>query len=156
MNQALFSCKQGDGAPVLPHVNQMLGYIDYLAKLGSPVPDKLTIDLIINSLNSKFDNFRMNFVLRESDPALTNLSNLIKSAETAMHGSKPNPILMVRSAKNKRTKRGKRNKKGSRSEPAALVKDKALKPKGGVSKDDKYFACGGLGHWSHKQNVLRS
>ena len=62
-----------------------------------------------------------------------------------MHESKSNPILMVSSNKTRRKKRGKKNKKGYGSESAA---SKALKPKGGVKKDDKCFHCGELGHWS--------
>ena len=54
-------------------------------------------------------------------------------------------ILMVGSTKTKPKKRGKKNKKGSCSEPGT---SKALKPKGGVGKDDKCFTCGGFGHWS--------
>ena len=123
----------------------MLGYIDYLAKIGFPIPDECAIDLILHSLNGKFSSFLMNFVLKKINPRLSELLGLLRFAEGTMGESKSKAILMVGSTKTKPKKRGKKNKKGSRSEPAA---SKALKPKGGVGKDDKCFTCGGLGHWS--------
>ena len=145
-SKKLFACKQGPNAPVVPHVHEMLGYLDYLAKIGFPIPDTCAIDLILNSLNSKFASFQMNFVLQKSDPPLSELLGLLRSAEGTMRESSSKPILMVSSSKTKqRKKRGKKNKKGSSSEPAA---SKALKPKGGVKKEDKCHRCGELGHWA--------
>ena len=144
-SKKLFACKQGPNAPVVPHVHEMLGYIDFLAKIGFPIPDECAIDLILHSLNGKYANFLMNFVLKESDPPLSELLGLLRSAEGTMRESSSKPILMVSSSKTKRRKRGKKNKKGSRSESAA---SDALKPKGGVKKDDKCYYCGKLGHWS--------
>ena len=123
----------------------MLGYIEYLAKLGFPIPDECMIDLILHSLNSRFSNFLINYVLKEKYPPLLELLGLLRSAEGTMGESKSKARLMVGSTKTKPKKRGKKNKKGSCSEPAA---SKALKPKGGVGKDDKCFTCGGQGHWS--------
>ena len=55
-------------------------------------------------------------------------------------------MLMVCSGKTKlRRKRGKKNKKGSSSESAT---SKALKPTGGVKKEDTCRHCGELGHWA--------
>ena len=140
----MFACKQGDNSPVVPHVHEMLGYIDYLAKIGFPIPNECAIYLILHSLNGKFSSILMNYVPKEMDPLHSELLGLLRSAEGTMHESSLKAIHMVGSNKTKRKKRGKKNKKGSRSEPAA---SKALKPKGGVGKDDKCFTCGGLGHW---------
>ena len=69
-SKKLFPYKQGDNAPVVPHVHERLGYIDYLAKIGFPIPDECAIDLILHSLNGKFSNFLMNYVLKETDHPL--------------------------------------------------------------------------------------
>ena len=90
----------------------MLGYLDYLAKIGFPIPDVCAIDLIFNSLNNKFSSFQMNFVLQKSDPPLSELLELLRSTEGTMRESSSKPILMVSSSKTKqRKKRGKKNKK---------------------------------------------
>ena len=128
----------------------MLGYIDYLAKIGFPNLDECAIDLILHSLNGKFSSFLMNYVLKKTDPPLSELLGLLRSAEGTMHESSLKSILMVGSNMTKRKKRGKKNKKGSCSEPIA---SKALKPKGGVGKDDKCFTCGGLGYWSRNCTI---
>ena len=69
----LFACKQGDSAPVVPHVHEMLGYIEYLAKLGFSIQDECAIDLILHYLNGRFSNFLMNYVLKEKDSPLSEL-----------------------------------------------------------------------------------
>ena len=111
----LFVYKQGENDPVVPHVHQMMGYIDYLAKLGFPLPNEYAVDLILHSLNSNFSNFIMNYVLKDDDPPLNELLGLLRSAEHAMQKSKPKAIMMVNSGKTKRKKNSKKNKKGSRS-----------------------------------------
>ena len=111
-------------------MHEMLGYIDYLAKLGFSIPDECAIDFILHSLNGKFSNFLMNFVLKEKNLPLSELLGLLQSVEGTMRESKSKPILMVGSNKTKHKKRGKKNKKGYGSESAA---SKALKQIGRAS-----------------------
>ena len=145
-SRKLFGCKQGENAPDVPHVNEMLGYVDYLSKLGFPIPDEYAIDLILLSLNSKFSNFLMNYVMKDSDPPLAELSALVGSAESAMLNSKASPILMVSSAKGKRKRRSKKARTGSG--PSDAPSGQGETKKGVASSTDKCFNCGGLGHWS--------
>ena len=79
-SKKLFACKQGDNAPVVPHVHEMIGYIEYLAKLGFSIPDECVIDLILHSLNGRFSNFLMNYVLKKKDLPLSELLGLLMSA----------------------------------------------------------------------------
>ena len=80
--------------------------------LDFSIPDECAIDLILHSLNGKFSNFLMNYVLKEMDPPLSELLGLLWFAEGTMHESSSKAILMVGSNKTKRKKRGKKNKKG--------------------------------------------
>ena len=45
-SKALFGCKLAKGALVSPHVIKMIGYIESLQKLGFPLNDDLTTDVI--------------------------------------------------------------------------------------------------------------
>ena len=45
--KSLNACKQGERDPVGPHVLRMIGYIEYLAKLGAPIAVEHQIDLIL-------------------------------------------------------------------------------------------------------------
>ena len=65
--QALSACKQGEKDPVGPHVLKMIGYLEYLAKLGASISPEHQIDMILHSLNSGYSQFVMNYNMNEID-----------------------------------------------------------------------------------------
>ncbi|KAK8680563.1 hypothetical protein V6N13_109505 [Hibiscus sabdariffa] len=46
-SKALFQCKMSKGSPVGAHIIKMMGYIQTLEKLGLPLKNKLTTDVIL-------------------------------------------------------------------------------------------------------------
>ena len=47
ISKSLFACKLAEGSPVSPHVIKMIGYIENLEKLGSPLNPDLVTDVIL-------------------------------------------------------------------------------------------------------------
>jgi len=50
VSSSLFACKLTEGSLVSPHVIKMIGYIECLERLGSPLNADLAIDVILQSL----------------------------------------------------------------------------------------------------------
>ncbi|XP_074328243.1 uncharacterized protein LOC141666132 [Apium graveolens] len=145
----LYACKQGDRDPVRPHVLKMIGYMEYLATLGSAIGPEAQIDLILQSLNSNYAQFVMNYNMNKIDKAPTELLAMLKTVETNIQKASPSPIMMVNtgSAKGKGKWKG---KKRMGSKPAVTPKTapkQSLNPGGGVAKGDTCHYCKKLGHW---------
>ena len=47
VSSSLFACKLTEGSLVSPHVIKMIGYIECLERLGSPLNADLAIDVIL-------------------------------------------------------------------------------------------------------------
>ncbi|XP_074322959.1 uncharacterized protein LOC141659921 [Apium graveolens] len=45
--KGLYACKYGDRDPVGPHILKMIGYMEYLATLGSAIGPEAQIDMIL-------------------------------------------------------------------------------------------------------------
>ena len=93
--KALYACKQGEREPVQPHVLKMIGYIEYLETLGFPIGAEAQIDLILQSMNSNYAHFVMNYNMNEIDKTPTELLAMLRTAETNMKKAEPAPMLMV-------------------------------------------------------------
>lgn len=150
-SKALYSCKQGNN-PVGPHVLKMIGYIDYLDRLGFPIGREAQIDLILQSLNNNYAQFIMTFNMTEQDRTPTELLALLKTTEANMQKAPENaPILMVgnKGAKGKGKWKGKKRIGSKTDAPSKPTSKKALKPKGGVAKPAKgdCHYCKKPGHW---------
>ncbi|XP_063942352.1 uncharacterized protein LOC135150135 [Daucus carota subsp. sativus] len=147
--KSLNACKQGERDPVGPHVLKMIGYIDYLEKLGAPIGPEHQIDLILQSLNNNYSQFVMNYNMNEINKNPAELLAMLKTAETNIQKVSPTPILMVNKGKAKGKGKWKGKKKmGSNSNANPKPgPTKALKPKGGVQKDGDCHYCKKPGHW---------
>ena len=147
--KSLNACKQGERDPVGPHVLKMIGYIDYLEKLGAPIGPEHQIDLILQSLNNNYSQFVMNYNMNEIIKNSTELLAMLKTAETNIQKASPTPILMVNKGKAKGKGKWKGKKKmGSNSNANPKPgPTKALKPKGGVQKEGDCHYCKKPGHW---------
>ncbi|XP_074359594.1 uncharacterized protein LOC141699383 [Apium graveolens] len=147
-SKALYACKQGDRDPVGPHVLKMIGYMEYLATLGSAIGPEAHIDPILQSSNNNYAQFVMNYSMNEIDKTPTKLLAMLKTAETNIQKASLAPIMTV----NKGSAKGKGKWKGKKrmgSKPAVTPKTapkQALKPGGGVAKGDTCYYYKKLGH----------
>ncbi|KAL8118048.1 hypothetical protein AgCh_015807 [Apium graveolens] len=98
---SLHACKQGEHDPVIPHVQRMIGYIEYLANLGAPIAVEHHIDLFLQSLNNSYSQFVMNYNMNEIDKNPTELLAMLKTVETNVQKASPTPMLMVNKGKAK-------------------------------------------------------
>ncbi|KAL4271719.1 hypothetical protein GQ457_13G018650 [Hibiscus cannabinus] len=142
-SKALFQCKMNERSPVGAHVIKMMGYIQTLEKMGFALNDELAIDVVLQSLQDRFNQFVLNFNMNEINKTLPQLLGMLRTAEGHIKNGGSKSILMVREAKGK----GKKVEKSKGIGKTKSEGKEALKPKGGVSKDGKCFHCGKPGHW---------
>ncbi|MGI4673393.1 hypothetical protein ACR2XN_28420, partial [Klebsiella pneumoniae] len=71
----------------------------------------LVIDLILQSLNSSYAQFVMNYNMNEIDKTPTELLAMLKTAETNIQKGSPAPIMMVNKGKAKENGKWKGKKK---------------------------------------------
>ena len=69
--RALNTCKISKGSKVSTHVMRMKGHVDHLERLGHPVPLKLAMDMILNSLSDDYKQFVNNYNLNNMDKTIT-------------------------------------------------------------------------------------
>src|SRR3954467_5680447 len=67
VSQALLSCKLKDGDPLSPHVIKMVGDAESLERLGYPISEEFTTDIILNSLPSAYGQFVSNYHMHGMD-----------------------------------------------------------------------------------------
>ncbi|NWD34208.1 hypothetical protein HX793_30925, partial [Pseudomonas reactans] len=63
--------KPKDGESICAHVQRMQGYVERLRKLAMPVPEELAVDIVLNSLPSSYDQFRLAYHLNNNHANLT-------------------------------------------------------------------------------------
>lgn len=146
-SKALYTCKQGEREPVGPHVLKMIGYIEYLEKLGLPIGPEAQIDLILQSLNNNYAQFVMNFNMNEIEKSLTELLGMLRTAEGNMKNANPTTLMLMVSKGNAKGKW--KGKKKIRSNSVAKPNNpkQAKKPKGGFLKEGDCHFCRKSGHW---------
>ncbi|KAI3740135.1 hypothetical protein L2E82_30556 [Cichorium intybus] len=100
--------KPKDGESIYPHVQRMQGYVERLRKLAMPVPEELAVDIVLNSLPSSYDQFRLAYHLNNNQANLTELHRMLRVAEDGMKGkgvpSVNQPVLAIGSGKGKKRK----------------------------------------------------
>lgn len=64
----------------------MQRYVDRLLKLNVNFPEELAIDIILHSLPSCYDQFRMTYHMNKEEVTLSKLQGLLKTAETGLKG----------------------------------------------------------------------
>ncbi|XP_068339046.1 uncharacterized protein [Pyrus communis] len=144
----LVKTKMVKGAPVHQHVLKMIGFIEQLENLGTPLDGELAQDFILASLPDSFSQFVMNYNMNKMDHTLSELLNMLVTAEKTM--IKENVVGTSAVAYNKPS--------SSKSKPQGKGKGKekkspTLKPKGGVKKKKAMepkgacHHCGKEGHW---------
>ena len=97
--KALNECKMAHGTSVSAHVLKMKGHLDQLKRLGPPLSKELTIDTIMGSLPSSYDQFVMNYNMHNMDKSITELLGMLKNAEKSIPKTKD--VLVVQKGKGK-------------------------------------------------------
>ena len=101
--KALLSCKMVVGSSVSPHDLKMKGYLDHLEKLGLPISQEFSIDIILQTLPNAYDGFVMNYNMHSMEKTFSELDGMLKTTE---HNIKTTSnVLMVQKGKGKGTKR---------------------------------------------------
>ncbi|XP_076951572.1 uncharacterized protein LOC143624970 [Bidens hawaiensis] len=129
----LISCKMVEGSSVSAHVVKMKGHIDQLKKLDYPLPDEMAADFILNSLPSTYDQFVMNFNMNVWVKTMSELHNMLKTAEMNI-SSKTNQVLMTRSASVRKTKPKSGGYKGNGKKKVTIAATRATNANKGVPK----------------------
>ncbi|KAB2600705.1 hypothetical protein D8674_038436 [Pyrus ussuriensis x Pyrus communis] len=80
----LVKTKMVKGAPVHQHVLKMIGFIEQLENLGTPLDGELAQDFILASLPDSFSQFVMNYNMNKMDHTLSELLNMLVTAEKTM------------------------------------------------------------------------
>ena len=101
-----------DGESVTSHMQKMQRYVDRLLKLNVNFPEDLAIDIILHSLPSCYDQFRMTYHMNKEEVTLSKLQGLLKTAESGLKGKSvaitptPNstPVLAIGKSQGKKRK----------------------------------------------------
>ncbi|XP_068305094.1 uncharacterized protein [Pyrus communis] len=80
----LVKTKMIKGAPVHQYVLKMIGFIEQLENLSTPLDGELVQDFIIASLSNSFSQFVMNYNMNKMDNTLSELLNMLVTAERTM------------------------------------------------------------------------
>ena len=146
VSSSLFACKLTEGSPVSPHVIKIIGYIEMLERLGSPLNADLAIDLILQSLPPRYKQFIMNFHMNNMEKILSELHSMLKIVEESIEQN-TNQVMIVQK-ENKKRKRWtppKGKAKGKVPNEPSSSKQKP-KVKSGPTPDDECFHCHAKGH----------
>ncbi|KAB2620910.1 hypothetical protein D8674_039387 [Pyrus ussuriensis x Pyrus communis] len=118
--------------------NTMIGFIEQLENLGTPLDGELAQDFILASLPDSFSQFVMNYNMNKMDHTLSELLNMLVTAEKTM---KENVVGTVAVAYNKPSSS---NPKPYGKGKGKEIKSPTPKPKGGVKKEKGNGAQGDL------------
>ncbi|KAM2187961.1 hypothetical protein FF1_029877 [Malus domestica] len=144
----LVKTKMVKGAPVHQHVLKMIGLIEQLKNLGTPLDGELAQDFILASLSDSFSQFVMNYNMNKMDSTISELLNMLVTAEKTM--KKENVVGTAAVAYNKPSSskakpqgkgKGKEKKSPTPKPQGGVRKKKAKEPKGTC------HHCGKEGHW---------
>lgn len=143
----LHTCKMQEGTSVSSHVLKMKSYIDRLERLGTPLPPLLAVNTILGSLPKSFDNFVMNYNMQGWEKSLSELHQMLKTAEQNVTSRVTNPgVLVINEGRVNKKKKPKASWKGKGK---GVAKKKIPPPpkKENPTKDHDCFHFGERGHW---------
>ena len=146
ISSSLFACKLIEGSLVSPHVIKMIGYIESLERLSSPLNVDLAIEVILQSLPPSYKQFIMNFHMNSMEKTLSELHSMLKTAEESIKQN-TNHVMVVQKENKKRKcwmpPKGKAKGKVP-NEPSSSKKKPKVKSR--PTPDDECFHCHGKGH----------
>ncbi|WRX17143.1 hypothetical protein QQP08_009630 [Theobroma cacao] len=98
ISKELFRCKMEKGSSVRPHVLKKIELIERLGQLGLAMDHELSIDFVLQSLLDSFSQFVLNFHMNRLEATLTELLNMLDTAERSIRKDKGS-LLLVSSSK---------------------------------------------------------
>ncbi|GJS82580.1 hypothetical protein Tco_0749121 [Tanacetum coccineum] len=84
-----------DGQPVSPYLLKMKGYLDTLECLGFPMPNELSVSLILNSLNKDYDQFIQNYNMHIIGKTIAGLLAMLKLHEKGIPKKAATPVAKI-------------------------------------------------------------
>ena len=121
----------------------MIKDLEELKKLDVILDRDFQIDVILQSLSDAYGQFIMNFYMHKMQCTLTELMNMLVTAELSLKSSK-GLVLIVERTSSKRKSFGK--KKKSTKKQKMDEKRKKMEPKKKAVEKKKYFHCNSDGH----------
>ena len=94
ISKQLFYARMTEGSSVQDHVLKIIDLITRLGQLDFVMDGELSQDLILQSLSESFIQFVMNYHMNKLNTSLSELLNMLKTAESHIKKEK-DPLLLV-------------------------------------------------------------
>ena len=78
----MITAKMGNGESLTVHLQKMQRYVDRLRKLNVNFGEDLAIDIVLHSLPSCYNQFRMTYHMNKEEVTLSKLQGLLRTAES--------------------------------------------------------------------------
>ncbi|CAH1435239.1 unnamed protein product [Lactuca virosa] len=151
---SMITTRMKDSEPITSHMQKMQRYVDRLMKLNVNFPEELAIDIILHSLPSCYDQFRMTYHMNKEEVTLSKLQGLLKTAESGLKSKSvatptptTTPVLAIGQGKGKKRKHPSKGTKGKSLEGSSSgTKGGSITPSA-IPKDAECFYCQNKGHW---------
>jgi len=146
VSKAFVESKLAEGVAVGPHIIKMVGYVQWLEKLGFPLGQELATDFILLSLPPSYGNFISNYHMHGAEKGLNELCGMLKTAEADIKKGASSSYVMAIQNKPKFKRKGNSWKKKKGKAKDEISKPNQSAPKAGPAADAEYFHCHGKGH----------
>ncbi|GJQ97188.1 zinc finger, CCHC-type containing protein [Tanacetum coccineum] len=111
--KAFHACKQEDGQSVSSYLLKMKSYLDTLERLVYAMSNKLSVSLILNSLNKDDDQFIQNYNMHSMGNTIAKLHAMLKLHEKGISKKSKTPVVLaIRKGKIQKDKQKPRGVKG--------------------------------------------
>ena len=82
--KALMKSSKRENESVCTRVQKLERYIEKLKKFNLKFDDELVVDIVLASLPTSYDQFILNYHMKEGETTLTELHDLLKKTESSM------------------------------------------------------------------------
>ena len=96
----LHACKMSAGGSVSPHVLKMKGILDHLTRLGLGLGKEMAANIVLQSLPPAYDGFIMNYNMHDIDKTVSELHDMLQTAENTYPKSSSIILKIVGSSRN--------------------------------------------------------
>ncbi|CAH1442429.1 unnamed protein product [Lactuca virosa] len=153
---SMITTRMKDGESITGHMHKMQRFVDRLLKLNVNFPEELAIDIILHSLPTCYDQFRMTYHMNKEEVTLSKLQGLLKTVESGLKGKSvvttPTPnialVLAIGKSRGKKRKTPLKGTKGKSLDGSSFsgTKGGSVTPSSNP-KEVEYFYCHDKGHW---------
>nr|KAJ0212110.1 hypothetical protein LSAT_V11C400165970 [Lactuca sativa] len=153
---SMITTRMKDCEPVTGHKKKMQRYVDRLLKLNVNFRKELAIDIILHSLPSCYDQFRMTYHMNKEEVTLSKLQGLLKTTESGLKGklvvttptSTAGLVLAIGQGKGKKRKSPSKGTKGKTLDGSSLSgTKKGFFTPSANPKEAECFYCHEKSHW---------